>query len=116
MCRDTLVWHTARNGLFSVRSAYNLAQQIDENNSAKSSSGGGPSHWDFIWKARVPNRVKNFCWKICKEAVPVTNNLVKRRVLIEDLCSVCKMNGETLRHAFLECPYTRFLWALSDLP
>ncbi|KAK4420274.1 hypothetical protein Salat_2440500 [Sesamum alatum] len=62
----------------------------------ESSRARGPSHWDFIWKAKVPNRVKKLCWKICKEAVPVTNNLAKRRVSIEDLCPSRKHGGTTV--------------------
>ncbi|KAK4381492.1 hypothetical protein Sango_2963000 [Sesamum angolense] len=33
-----------------------------------------------VYLSRVPNRVKLFAWKLCKNAIPTATNLVKRKV------------------------------------
>ncbi|KAK4438865.1 hypothetical protein Salat_0221100 [Sesamum alatum] len=111
-----MVWHLSKKGFFSVRSPCNLARHMEDSNAVESSQVGRLNHWDFIWQANLPNHVRNFYKKICKNNVPITANLNKRHVPTEDMCPVCKRNGETMRHAFLECPCAKLMWAISDLP
>lgn len=60
--RDRVVWAENKNGKFTVRSAYRLAQDIH-------SSGGMPESsdptalkqmWRSLWKMNMPNKIKHF--------------------------------------------------------
>lgn len=59
---DRRIWHYESNGKFSVRSVYQMAQGILENNgsgaSGSSSSFGGVGEkiWKKLWNASVPER------------------------------------------------------------
>ncbi|KAK4425321.1 hypothetical protein Salat_1726100 [Sesamum alatum] len=44
------------------------------------------------------------------------SNLVRRNPEVDDVCPVCKIAGEDLRHNFLLCLAARQVLALSDLP
>ncbi|CAJ2652968.1 unnamed protein product [Trifolium pratense] len=75
---DTLVWNWEKDGAYSVRSAYHVI--CDE----KERSLPGPSVtrknkvWKEIWKAPVPNKVKNFMWRLTKNILPTRANLHKK--------------------------------------
>ncbi|XP_012847426.1 PREDICTED: uncharacterized protein LOC105967373 [Erythranthe guttata] len=56
---DKLMWHYNRNGLFSVRSAYYIAVQMekekDGSNSASSSSSTLSGSWKWLWTLKLPS-------------------------------------------------------------
>jgi hypothetical protein len=57
---DVLAWHLERSGFFSVRSAYQLGQTLQDIPQATASSSnpnGECSLWQKIWKANVPPKV-----------------------------------------------------------
>ena len=37
---------------------------------------------------RIPNKVRNMQWRVCKNAIHTKTNLVRRRVLLEGLCEL----------------------------
>ncbi|KAL0326613.1 UNVERIFIED_CONTAM: putative mitochondrial protein [Sesamum angustifolium] len=115
---DTIVWHYNKNGKFSVKSASYLAQSIAlENRSPLDGQcSTSSSNWQFIWSTKVPNKIKVFLWRLCREAIPTTSNLLRRRCVVEQACLTCGVDTETTKHVFLECSYARQVWALSNLP
>ena len=62
--KDYIAWHTEKNGIFSVRSAYKLAAAIKHKSVLEPcSSTNNPDNcsiWDLIWKADVPPKVRIF--------------------------------------------------------
>ncbi|KAK4390485.1 hypothetical protein Sango_2111800 [Sesamum angolense] len=42
--------------------------------------------WNAIWKARVPNKIKVFLWRVSKEAIPTTSHLIRRTCDVEPAC------------------------------
>ncbi|KAL0409532.1 UNVERIFIED_CONTAM: putative ribonuclease H protein [Sesamum radiatum] len=106
---DTIVWHYNNNGKFSVKSAAHLAQSIATEH--RSALGGQCStsfgSWKFIWYTKVPNKVKVFLWRLCKEAIPTSYNLLRRRCAVEKACLTCSDDTENSKHVLLECPYAR---------
>ncbi|KAL0303533.1 UNVERIFIED_CONTAM: hypothetical protein Sradi_6221400 [Sesamum radiatum] len=115
-CQDKLIWHSTHNGFFFVRSAYHIARSIKEEKRGECSTIQTSQSWDFIWKSRVPNRVKLFAWKLCKNAIRTATNLAKRKVPISTSCPICNEGLEDLAHVILYCPCSRLMWALSNLP
>ena len=97
---DKLIWPHVPNGVYTVRSRYRfLVKEKFDPTSPPFSQSEAPSVWDHIWRLLVPNKVKNFLWKACGEALPVKTNLVRRRVIEEDVCCHCNLKAENGFHA-----------------
>ena len=58
---DQLIWRGIANGIFSVKSAYHLAREVEDRNRAESSMGLHNNQvWKLIWRLPIPNVEKNF--------------------------------------------------------
>ncbi|XVF29293.1 hypothetical protein REPUB_Repub15cG0108600 [Reevesia pubescens] len=60
--------------------------------------------------SNVPKKMKVFMWKGCQRALPVHDNLVKRRIVVEEVCFRCHEGVETELHVPSDCPYSREVW------
>ena len=56
------------------------------------------------------NKVKKFLWRAYREALPVKTNLVRRRVIEEDVCSHCNLKAEDGLHALWDCSALSAIW------
>lgn len=63
---DRLIWKKEINGEYSVRSAYHLCMNELLDTSHFKMQGS----WDLIWKLKVPSKVKNLIWRICRNCLP----------------------------------------------
>ncbi|KAG7627049.1 hypothetical protein ISN45_At03g031700 [Arabidopsis thaliana x Arabidopsis arenosa] len=68
-----------------------------------------------IWSLYTAPNIKVFLWKAVKGAVAVEDRLRTRGILIEDGCSMCPEENETINHILFQCPLARQVWALSLL-
>ena len=108
---DKLIWPHVPNGVYTVKSGYRfLVKDKPDPLLYHPSQGENPSIWSRIWRLSVPKKVKNFLWKACKEALPVKKNLVRRRVLEEDVCCHCKLKAEDGYHALWDCSELSAIW------
>ncbi|KAK2447871.1 putative mitochondrial protein [Trifolium repens] len=112
---DKMIWHYERDGEYSVRSAHHLVKQHNSRDDAASSGQQMNSLWREIWKAPVPNRVRNFLWRLGKNILPTRANLEKKGVQIENLCPQCQSAPETVDHIFLHCHLSQLTWFSSQL-
>jgi hypothetical protein len=74
---DFIAWSLEKTGLFSVRSAYNLALKLKTHQSSQSSSSapdGDRKLWSHIWAGGVPPKVNIFVWKLSRDALPMRRN------------------------------------------
>lgn len=62
--------------------------------------------WKAIWNAKVPERIKEFTWKIKHNAIATRGNLALKRIATDSICPICEKAEETLEHLFLLCPWT----------
>lgn len=68
---DRLVWRGTTDGVFSVRSAYHLGKEYQNNLSDQCSHAGKDNGvWKAIWKLGVPGPVKMFIWRACHNLLP----------------------------------------------
>nr|XP_023884545.1 uncharacterized protein LOC111996780 [Quercus suber] len=108
---DKLIWPHVPTGVYSVKSGYRfLAEDKPGLLPTQFSHGEATNIWRSIWRLSVPNKVKNFLWRACKEALPVKKNLVRRRVLDEDVCCHCKLKAEDGYHALWDCSELSTIW------
>ncbi|KAL0014901.1 hypothetical protein SO802_001970 [Lithocarpus litseifolius] len=118
--RDRLIWAYTPRGLFIVNIAYKLALSMNHSlATTESSDGDTHSHrlfWRTIWGRCVPNKVKAFTWKACRNILPTEANLCHRHVLSDSTCEACNLAEETSGHFFWECTKAKETWNVSGIP
>ena len=72
---DKLVWPYTPSGMYTVKSRYRFPtkENFVQPTNVNQNHGGGV--WKLIWGLNAPNKVKNFLWRSCNEALPVKKNL-----------------------------------------
>jgi hypothetical protein len=111
------------SGLFSVKSVYRLALEIQARgeDAGQSTSWLDRDIWDIIWKAKVPPKVRVFGWKLATDTLGV--QALQHHWHMDHLptCSICGMEPETNHHAMVNCTNARALrhrlkdaWSLPD--
>ncbi|KAK2646770.1 hypothetical protein Ddye_021965 [Dipteronia dyeriana] len=61
------------------------------------------SSWKFLWRIKVPTKVKIFLWKACHNLLPTHVNLAKRELNVDVLCPFHHAKPETTMHALWNC-------------
>jgi hypothetical protein len=59
-------------------------------------------HTKWIWKARIPLKIKILLWQLFRDAILTRDNLRRRKWTGSPLRSFCNQNG-TARHLFFDC-------------
>jgi hypothetical protein len=91
---------------YSVREAYHLL-----------TSGVAPlgrEHIDNVWHNLIPLKVSLFVWRLLRNRLPTRDNLVRRRVINEELilCPAGCGIREEVDHLFLGCATLSSVWPL----
>jgi hypothetical protein len=102
---DFISWTPDKHGLFTVKSAYNLALDLRNNSPPNSSNSlnGDRGLWNTIWKSKAPQKVKIFTWKLATNSLAVQTNRSRRLPNIMPTCSICGREDETGYHATMNC-------------
>ena len=74
---DRLIWALTSSGKFTVKSAYRLAWKERTNHGAEESSNATcmKKFWKFTWQLSVPNKIRSFMWRACRNILPMKANL-----------------------------------------
>ena len=116
--KDSWVWRHTRNGLYSVKTGYELAFQnlhkelIEEQSACPSIN---PLKED-VWKLLTPSKIKGFIWKALSGAIAVFDRLQDRGLKSDLVCQTCGADGESVNHVLFQCTFARQVWALSGFP
>ena len=112
--RDELVWKENRARRFSVKTAYQVALRLIQQDRAEHLDAHMDGKvWKTIWALKVPPKVRNFIWRACSNIFPNKDNLQHRRVKVDSRCDVCCQQPEKNSHLLWECPMARNVWAIS---
>ena len=65
----------------------------------------------YLWKMKVPLKIKIFMWFVYKKVILTKDNLVKRNWHGCVKCCFCDQD-ETIQHLFISCPFTKMLWRI----
>ena len=55
----------------------------------------------------VPNKVKHFAWKKCKNILAMKENLWRRNITKDNTCEVCKKQVESIGQLFWFCDHAK---------
>lgn len=111
---DFLAWQLEKSGIFSVRSAYNLAFRLthmQDTPTSSSNPGGERKLWAHVWGGRVPPKVNVFTWKLAKDMLPTRRAKFVRHLEVGDRCLLCDRDTENSYHAVVACPQAQGLRA-----
>jgi hypothetical protein len=97
---DKITWSLNKNAIFSTRSVYTLLE--------KNLAG---SHNNWIWKAKIPLKIKIFMWQLCQDAILSRENMKRRNWLGAPTCSFCRQ-VESNDHIFFTCNTSRVVWGV----
>ena len=95
----TLWLHSPQKG-FTVCSFYPVLFRI----------GGCSFPWKSIWQPKVPPRVSFFIWVAALGKILTAENLWKRHIILVSWRCLCKVDGETVDHLLLHCPFSCEVW------
>ena len=104
---DKLIWKAEKSGRYSVRSAYKLC--VTESHLHVT------GYWLGIWKLKVPPKIKNLMWRMCRGCLPTRVRLLDKGVQGPTQCVSCDSNHEDLNHIFFECPSAVQVWNMAGL-
>ncbi|KAM6577771.1 hypothetical protein CsatB_029608 [Cannabis sativa] len=109
---DTWYWMNEDHGLFTVKSAYGLQQQIKGNIDMAANSG----FWKQLWQLKLPPKVLDFLWRASTNCLPTRFQLMTKHVPINTLCPFCNAAPETALHVLVRCPFAQGCWSLVRVP
>ncbi|XP_060965673.1 uncharacterized protein LOC115711034 [Cannabis sativa] len=106
---DFWYWFAERNGLYSVRSAYQLIQDH------KQSPILTENHrfWNKLWTLKVPPKTKDLVWRAASNCLATKANLCIKKVLTENKCPLCGVFAETELHLLVSCQFAWACWEFS---
>lgn len=94
---DRISWSLAVDGKYSVKSGY----KFWHSNFSTCRRVNHEKGWRGLWGLDVPQKVKIFMWRICRNNVPVHVLLRGRGVQTPIICPMCETNVEHLRHIYI---------------
>nr|POE89701.1 putative ribonuclease h protein [Quercus suber] len=107
---DKVIWPFNPSGVYSVKSGSRFLANEANLSTSQANQHHHEDIWKRIWSLPVPNKVRNFLWRACRDAIPVKRNLRRRKILMDDVCEHCRSAPETTCHALWECPKISKVW------
>lgn len=89
---DSVHWALEKKKHFTTKSLYRFL----------TNRGFGNRVAGFVWRSKVPLKIKVFLWQILNNKLQVANNLVKRGWKGSSRCCLCYCD-ENIDHIFFKC-------------
>ena len=97
---DKFIWGAHRNGCFSVQSMYMILMSIPNIN-----------HNVWLWKLKLPLKVKKFLWYLGRGVILTKDNLIRRCWKGSPKCGFCN-HDEDIQHLLFDCYLARAIWRI----
>ena len=97
---DVFKWGLTTSGKFTVNSLY-LDYLSDNTRFLRK----------YIWKMKVPLKIKIFMWFLYRREILTKDNLVKRKWNGCEKCCFCDQK-ETIQHLFISCTFAKMIWRI----
>jgi hypothetical protein len=92
---DTFAWNLTTSSLFKVKSMY---EDLMNDHT--------PFLQKYLWKLKIPLKIKNFMWFLHNKVLLTKDNLAKRNWKGCTKCCFCGAE-ETIEHLFIACPLSK---------
>ncbi|KAK1642301.1 hypothetical protein QYE76_060106 [Lolium multiflorum] len=99
--RDKFTWRFSSDGRYSASSAYRL-QFVGSVQTA---------FVQLIWKPWATPRCRLFAWLFVQNRLMTADRLLAHGWPNGYFCPLCMRNLQTATHLFIECPFSRQVWA-----
>ena len=101
---DKIIWHFDKNGRYLVKFNYKVA--LESKVQAGSSSRNGLRNWwqKYLWRLRIPNKIKILIWRAFRGILPSSGNRRRRGVDCDQQCRLGREENEWLKHALMGLP------------
>ena len=107
---DKLYWPWTQNGQYSCKSGYRFLKSEANEEVAEAMQDEDKKFWYSIWALQVPNKIKNFMWRACRDSLPTKVNLRRRHIMDSSLCEQCLREEESPLHALWSCRELDLIW------
>ena len=57
-----------------------------------------------------PLKIRHFMWRAAKDALPSKQNLARRKIAIDETCSLCDEQQESVMHVLWLCDQAKAVW------
>jgi hypothetical protein len=102
-CEDELIWDSTPSGFYTPKLGYlKLNSDLAQRETVW--------WWGKLWKLKCPAKTRLFMWNVLNNKVSTWDILQKRNFSGPGWCTLCKSEGETIVHLFLNCSYTIKVW------
>jgi hypothetical protein len=64
-----------------------------------------------LWRWQLPLKIKLFMWLLLEQKILTWESLYKRGFLGPSRCVLCGLQEEKLKHLFVDCIFTKNIWA-----
>lgn len=72
-------------------------------------------NWSGIWKLKVPPKIRNLVWRMCRGVLPTRMQLQDKGVQCPMNCVSCDSTQEDVQHLFFACPLAVQTWRMTGL-
>ncbi|XP_058767209.1 uncharacterized protein LOC131640851 [Vicia villosa] len=105
---DNFHWKLNPNGVFSVASVSNLVANAKD----MAWSTNVINLLEAMWKAKIPKKVKIFCWRFFIDRLLLKDLLAHRGVSNFNSmdCLFCSNHPESSEHLFFQCQVSKVVW------
>ncbi|KAF4391526.1 hypothetical protein F8388_008930 [Cannabis sativa] len=111
---DELIWNPTLDGEYTVASGY-LMKQSEKEGAERSNKSITTGWWTAVWHSNLTPKMKNFIWRVCHNWVPSKTELAKRGIKLDETCTGCWNQIETISHAIWQCPRLKYVWKETGL-
>jgi mannosylglycoprotein endo-beta-mannosidase len=98
--KDNFVWNLMTSKEFTVKSMY-----LDY------MTGHTRYLRKYIWKIKVPLKIRIFMWFLHRKVILTKDNLARRNWQGPKTCCFCDQD-ETIQHLFFQCPFAKVIWRI----
>jgi hypothetical protein len=74
-----------------------------------------PSNWSSIWKLKVPPKIRNLIWRMCRGCLPTRMRLQDKGVQCPMHCVSCDSGQEDMAHLFFHSSFAIQVWRFAGL-
>jgi len=99
-------WASNKNGVCTTKSGY--AWLLSHANMVTNAQPSAT--WSWIWKLKLPKKLKFLFWLVCQNFVPTLFSLNNKNMAYSALCSRCGLEDENFLHCALDCNFSKSIW------